>query len=80
MEKLETVCNEQNIQRLMIERLLLKMGYIAQALKDNSGLHTNTSIQLDEDFLTHFPLIDAAMFTWVENKIINDSNFLDKLV
>ncbi|XP_050056366.1 uncharacterized protein LOC126549927 [Aphis gossypii] len=79
MEKLETVCNEQNIQRLMIERLLLKMDYIAQALKDNSGLHTNTSIQLDEDFLTHFPLIDAAMFTWVENKIINDSNFLDKL-
>lgn len=50
MEKLETVCNEQNIQRLMIERLLLKMDYIAQALKDESGLHTNISIQLDEDF------------------------------
>lgn len=40
MDKLEAVCNEQSIQSLKIERLLSKMDYIAQALKERSDLGT----------------------------------------
>jgi len=32
------------------------MDYIAQALKDKSGLNTNISIQLDEDFFDTFSI------------------------
>lgn len=75
MYKLEALCNEQSIQSLKIDRQLLKMADIAQALKDS-----NISIRLDEDFFTNFPLNNLYMFTLIENKVINDSNFLEKLV
>jgi len=81
MNKLDAVSNEQDIQRLMMERLLLKIDDIAQTLsKNKSGLNSNITIKLDEDFFAHFPLNDAVMFNLVENTIIKNSNFLEKLV
>jgi hypothetical protein len=44
MEKLEAIGNEQSIQSLKIDRLLLKMDNISQALKNKNDLINHFSI------------------------------------
>jgi len=70
---------EQISTNLMINRILAKMQIMEANLK-NKGQNNDTSICIDSQFLSYFPLKNAEELFLLENRIKNEFEFVPKLV
>jgi len=61
----------------MLNRILIKIANIENILSKNNE---DKSAPLDESFLSKFPISSAEGFSLVETRILNDQNFVSKLV
>lgn len=80
--KVENLLKEQhNIQMLLLERLLSKIENVEKYLKNKDGYHSSHHrVVIDDEFLVNFPMIDQFKFSTIENYILNDNIFTEKLV
>lgn len=63
----------------MLNRVMVKVEGIEVNLK-NKNLNTDSTIYLDTEFLTLFPINSTNGFNLIENQIQNLSDFVSKLV
>lgn len=70
---------EQASSNLLLHRILSKIEVLEA---NNSKIHQApmTSIYLDSDFLTQFPIKSFNWFCAIEERIRNELNFVSKLV
>jgi len=74
------IMKEQSIMKLVQDRLLNKVNGLELNVKGNITNSHGSSVHLDSDFLSKFPLNNNAMYVDVENLTLNDSSFKIKLV
>lgn len=74
------IMKEQSIMKLVQDRLLNKINGLELNIRGNSTNSNGSSLHLDSDFLSKFPLNDHAMYLDVEDLTLNDSSFKTKLV
>lgn len=80
MELLCNIARDQNVIKLTQERILSKMEMHEINCLSGSRNISEPTIYLDQNFCDLFPMRDSVMFLEVENLIINDKSFVDKLV
>ncbi|KAF0745856.1 Uncharacterized protein FWK35_00024025, partial [Aphis craccivora] len=73
------IMKEQSIMKLVQDRLLNKVNGLELNVKGNITNSHGSSVHLDSDFLSKFPLNNNAMYVDVENLTLNDSSFKIKL-
>jgi len=64
---------------LMIQRIFAKIQLI-EANSKNKGQNNDTSVCIDSQFLSYFPLKNAEKLFLLENRINNELEFVPKLV
>jgi hypothetical protein len=67
---------KKNIGSELTEKVLL----LIEANSKNKGQNNDTSICIDSQFLSYFPLKNAKGFFLFENRIKNELEFVPKLV
>lgn len=82
LDKLEQLIKEQhNLQMMLLERLLLKTEKVENYLKNKDGFNSSHhGVILDSEFLENFPMNNQFTFSTIENLILNNTNFTEKLV
>eukprot|EP00102_Acyrthosiphon_pisum_P021200 XP_016658410.1 PREDICTED: uncharacterized protein LOC107883256 [Acyrthosiphon pisum] len=73
------IIKEQSIMKLVQDRLLNKINGLELNIQGNSKNSNGSSVHLDSDFLSKFPLVDHTMYLEVEHLTINDTSFKIKL-
>jgi len=79
IEVLNNLYRENIATNLMLNRVMVKVEGIEANLK-NKNLNTDSTIYLDTEFLTLFPINSTNGFNLIENQIQNSSDFVSKLV
>jgi len=64
----------------MLKRLLSKVEVLESNSKLNNGFSSTNNQYIDSDFLSLFPMKTKEEFLSIENKIVNELDFLSKLV
>eukprot|EP00102_Acyrthosiphon_pisum_P023297 XP_016660507.1 PREDICTED: uncharacterized protein LOC107883942 isoform X3 [Acyrthosiphon pisum] len=78
IEVLNNLYRENIATNLMLNRVMVKVEGIEANLK-NKNLNTDSTIYLDTQFLTLFPINSTNEFNLIENQIQNSSDFVSKL-
>ncbi|CAI6342670.1 unnamed protein product [Macrosiphum euphorbiae] len=78
IEVLNNLYRENIATNLMLNRVMVKVEGIEANLK-NKNLNTDSTIYLDTEFLTLFPINSNNGFNLIENQIQNSSDFVSKL-
>lgn len=74
------IMKEQFVMRLVQDRIQNKINVIELNINGNNSNCIGSSVLLDSNFLSKFPLNDSTMYLDVENLTLNDSSFKIKLV
>jgi len=69
------------MQMMVLERLLLKTEKVENYLKNKDGFNSShNGVILDSEFLENFPIANEFTFPTIENFILNNVNFTEKLL